>query len=82
VADRSRRLTGRYVGIRILGQRLEGVDGLVERADPHDLDLVRLDRRCSASSQLSAGARKTLAPSSAEDTIFCWIPPIGPTVPS
>ena len=36
----------------------------------------------SASSQLSAGTRNSWAPSSRAPTIYCWMPPIAPTVPS
>ena len=32
-------------------------------------------------SQLSAGTKKSSAPASRAAAIFCWMPPIGPTLP-
>src|SRR5262249_12153006 len=35
----------------------------------------------SAAAQFGAGTRKTVAPSERAPAIFCWMPPIAPTVP-
>ena len=55
-------------------------DGLLERGH---LDHPQpVGDRPRTSSQLSAGARNHVAPASRAPTSFCWMPPIGPTVPA
>src|SRR5262249_54381805 len=79
---------GRPVGHQQLGSFALWSLAQVSIADLAVSKVSTLTRRMSplraplASSQLSAGTRNSCAPSSRAPTIFCWMPPIGPTVPS
>ena len=73
----------RQVGGRVPGVGPQGRHGAVHGGGLHQLDLVlRHVGVSSACSQLSGGTRKIFAPASAAATIFCWMPPMGPTRPS